>query len=214
MRKDMRLTAAVAALLSDNAVLAEFRRNPARALRRYRLSEHQLRAVQSGDLDTLAASGLDTAALYETPKGARSILASLARRGAWLTPLLLACGLWASPVATAAPTNGRRSRFALRGRAGVARGSGPFARVRAGQRAFRVGGKPSGKRVLAVRARAVIRAFEPGPAPGALPVVRGRVTIRARAAGQRFARTVYLPREGPQPDPQSLPIDLRTGKTL
>lgn len=62
-----------------------------------------------------------------------------------------------------------------------------------------------------IRTRPAPDPAPPKPVPIPYPVVRGRVTIRARALGHRVQRTVGLPANVETP---GLPIDLKTGKQI
>jgi len=152
MRKlNVRLTAAAAGLLTDDALLARFRHHPASALRGYRLTDEQIDALKAGDFGMLTSHGLDATALYAPATGWRRAAASIARKVPRLVPVMLAAGLWASPVAIASPVGGRRARRIFRVRARAGR-SGPSVRARAGGRTFRYG-RPS-DRVARARIRA------------------------------------------------------------
>lgn len=96
-----RITLAVERLADDRAFLARFRTDPHRTLRRYRLTDAQISAVQSGNAVALARQGVDVPAFLDGRRhGARAMIQRA----------LVALGLMAATVGlSAGPARAERS---------------------------------------------------------------------------------------------------------
>ena len=144
-----RITSAVTALITDNSLLSRFRRNPAAAMRRFRLSECELDALKSGDEQALLAHGLASELITGQPQAPHwfgGLVATVARRMAApaLIAVMLALAVQSGgiPTASAGRANGRA---VLRVRSTRLSGPAGLRRVSMRARAF--------PRVRAVRAR-------------------------------------------------------------
>src|SRR4051794_31452994 len=93
-----RLTKAVDGLLTDERLLARFRRKPAQAMAQYHLTREQLAMVETGDLRTLLDAGLDRRVAFRKPVSRLLFGSMLFRFGARLAPAaFLALVLLAMP---------------------------------------------------------------------------------------------------------------------
>ncbi|MCH8115797.1 MAG: hypothetical protein IIB25_09985 [Chloroflexi bacterium] len=130
-----RITSAVTALITDNSLLSRFRRNPAAAMRRFRLSECELDALKSGDEQALLAHGLASELITGRPQAPHwfgGLVATVARRMAApaLIAVMLALAVQSGGIPTASA--GRAdARFRMRSM----RDSGPLGLRRATGRA-------------------------------------------------------------------------------
>ncbi|NQW18357.1 MAG: hypothetical protein HQ478_12815 [Chloroflexi bacterium] len=111
------LNSAVKALISDGSLLSKFRRDPAAAMRRFKLSECELDAVKSGDEQQLLAHGMTPELITGQPQAPHwfgGLLGTVARRMAApaVLAVLLAIAVQgaAAPDANAARANKRATR--------------------------------------------------------------------------------------------------------
>lgn len=130
-----RITSAVTALITDNSLLSRFRRNPAAAMRRFRLSECELDALKSGDEQALLAHGLASELITGRPQAPHwfgGLVATVARRMA--APALIAVILALAVQSGGIPT-ASAGRADVRVRMSSMRKSGPLGLRRASGRA-------------------------------------------------------------------------------
>lgn len=131
-----RMNKALTRLAVDRDFLADFRHDPEGALGRYKLSETQIEAIKAGDASSLAACGVDVAALAEGRPLGR--LARRVPRAAAAAFALRALVMPLTPVGAAragSPAPGRTVMARVRARAaragGLARARTARARARA-----------------------------------------------------------------------------------
>ncbi len=123
------MEAALRRLITDEEFRAAFRRDPQRALRRYRLTPEEIEALQDGGAERLAAIGVDVDRWQREPVDRSWVITLLGR----LAPAALALWLLAG---TGAPAQAKRPHqedvhMSLRARARLR------ARYRAGIRGLR-----------------------------------------------------------------------------
>jgi hypothetical protein len=141
------LTAVVHRLWTDERFLAAFRRDPARAVSRYGLTDEELDAVKGGDESHLAALGADVRSLHATPPSLASLATGLLRPFPRVAAMLLAAHIAFGGGAPAA-ARGRRARGSrMSGRARTtlrARSSRTPGLHRAARAQYTVGGRVAG----------------------------------------------------------------------
>lgn len=124
------MTLAVERIADDARFAARFRRDPSRALRRYRLGHAQVEAIKAGDAASLARHGVDVAAFAQGRRhGIRPRLRTLAMG---VGAVAVVVGLQASPAAA----RRSRARFGMRRARVMVRGRASGRMARAGRRHF------------------------------------------------------------------------------
>lgn len=102
-----RLTAVVQRLWTDEHFLTSFRRDPARAVRRYRLTDEELAVVKSGDEARLTALGADVRMLHTVPPSLAELATGVLRSFPKVAAFLLAAQLTLSGAPARARGLGR-----------------------------------------------------------------------------------------------------------
>ena len=111
-----RLDRAVRRLITDDRLLFRFRRKPAKALAKFRLSDDEIQAVTAGEMRSLLELGLDKRIAFPRPISRPLWASILVRSGTKIAPaafVALALTLVGGPVASADdPAAARRARGA------------------------------------------------------------------------------------------------------
>ncbi|NQW19912.1 MAG: hypothetical protein HQ477_04180 [Chloroflexi bacterium] len=148
-----RINSAVKALFADDSLLAMFRKNPDKAMRRFELLDCELDAIKLGDQEALLAHGLDEnliTAPVMAPHWFTGLLGTVARRMAApaVIAVLLALSIHAADISTASAA---RANVRARQRIGRIRAQGPLGLRRISLRARKR------TNIRAVRARVLTR---------------------------------------------------------
>lgn len=140
-----RLTAVIHRLWMDERFLMSFRRDPARAVRRYRLTDEELSAVKSGDEAYLASLGADIRMLHAVPPSFGDLATGMLRSFPKVMAFLLAAQIaLAGGTAATARSAGRRRMSPRARRTLGARYSRTPGLRRAARTQYTVGGRVGG----------------------------------------------------------------------